>query len=328
MTALRPDPRLTDPDAARAVAEVQALGLAPRHLAGLAVARARVRRPPAPPDIDPGVRVTGLTLPGERAPRPARLYRPATGAEAATLLYLHGGGWALGDLEINDGVCRAIALRAGVAVLSLDYRLAPEHPFPAALDDATAALRKLASGLSTPDGVPLPEVLAVGGLSAGGALAAALARRSRDGAAPPVAHQLLICPVLDCDLDRPSYRRYGRGLLLSRDDMAWFWDMYLPDRASRRDPDASPLRAPDLGGLPPATIVVAGADPLRDEAEEYATRLATAGVPVEWVLVEGVPHGFVGNPAIRSGPAALARAGAAMARRLAAAAPVAVEEAR
>jgi len=319
MTTVKLDPRLTDPDAARAVADVAALGLTPRHLAGLAVARERVRRPATPPDGDPRVRVTPLTLPGGSGPLPARLYRPVAGPEAATLLYLHGGGWALGDLEINDGVCRTIAVEARVAVVSLDYRLAPEHPFPAALRDAATALDRLAAGLSTPDGVPLPPVLAVGGLSAGGALAAALARRSRDGAAPPVAHQLLICPVLDCDLDRPSYRRFGQGLLLSRDDMAWFWGMYLPDEAARRDPDASPLRARDLRGLPPTTLVVAGADPLRDEAEEYAVRLRAAGVPLEMVLVEGVPHGFVGNPAIRSGRAALARATAAMAARLAAA---------
>ncbi|MFC0534100.1 alpha/beta hydrolase [Phytohabitans kaempferiae] len=324
MTTLRADPRLTDQDAARAVAAAEARNLEPRHLAGLATARARVRRPATPPDSDPRVRVAALALAGADDRRPARLYWPAAGPAQATLLYLHGGGWALGDLEINDGVCRALAVGGGVAVVSLDYRLAPEHPFPAALRDAAAALDQLAAGLSTPDGVPLPRVLAVGGLSAGGALAATLARRSRDGTAPPVAHQILICPVLDCDLDRPSYRRFGQGLLLTLDDMAWFWDMYLPDGAARRDPDASPARAVDLRGLPAATVVIAGADPLRDEAEEYAARLAAAGVPVEVVTVEGVPHGFVGNPAIRSGRTALARASAAMAGRLAA--PVTAKE--
>ncbi|SNQ48688.1 Alpha/beta hydrolase fold-3 domain protein [Frankia canadensis] len=306
------DARLSDPDAAAVVAQARAraaaAGQVARHLAGIAEARTRARigRPPAPRS-DPAVFLIDYTLVGPGGPLPVRCYRPRHGREAATVVYLHGGGWALGDLDINDGVCRVLADRGEVAIVSVDYRLAPEHPFPAALDDAQAVADLVASGRAAPPWPmgPLPTRLVVGGLSAGGALAAALARRCRDGVAPPAAHQVLFCPVLDCDLDRDSYTRYGDGLILSRDDMAWFWDLYAPDPAARNHPDASPLRAATLAGLPAATVVIAGADPLRDEAVAYARGLEDAGVAVRTLLVEGVPHGFVCMPAIASGAIAL-----------------------
>lgn len=298
------DPRLTDPDAARVVAERRAATahLVPRHVAGIAVARARAKHAVTHSDPDDLLVVREFTVRGAAGPLPARTYTPA-GRPRATVLYLHGGGWALGDLDINDVVCRRIANDAGVVVLSLGYRLAPEHPFPAALHDAAAVLDQLADGVFP--GCPGPLVLA--GLSAGASLTAALARRSRDGAAPPVVHQLLYCPVLDCDTTRPSYEEFGDGLGLTTADMTWFWSMYVPDRAARRHPEVSPLRLSDVSGLPTTTVVVAGADPLRDEGNEYVQKLSAAGVPVRHVLVEGVPHGFVAMPGIASGREALRR---------------------
>jgi len=307
------DPRLTDPDAARVGAEraARTAHLVPQHRAGLAVARARARGRVTAPDDDDLLVVREVTVRGAAGPLPARTYTPA-GRARATVLHLHGGGWALGDVGTDDVVCRRLAADARVVVLDLGYRLAPEHPFPAALHDAAAVLDDLADGRvpgcpgpadGPVDGVPL----AVAGLGTGGALAAALVRRSRDGAAPPLAHQLLLCPVLDCDLTRPSYGEFGDGLGLTADDMAWFWSMYVPDRAARRHPEVSPLRWPDLSGLPATALVVAGADPLRDEGNAYAGRLRAAGVAVLHDLVEGVPHGFVAVPGIGSGREALRR---------------------
>jgi acetyl esterase len=290
------DDRLSDPQAARLVAQRnhETGALTPRHLAGISVARARARHGTPGPVDDGALEVCDTTVRGAAGPLPARTYLPRGGSRAS-VLYLHGGGWALGDLDINDSVCRRIATDAGVAVLSLGYRLAPEHPYPAALEDAATVLGSLADG--DLDGFDGPLVVA--GLSAGGQLAAVLALRSRSGFVPPLAHQLLLCPVVDCDLERPSYREFGQGLGLTVDDMAWFWRMYVPDRATRRRPDVSPLRIPDASGLAPATIVVAGADPLRDEGCAYAERLLAAGVDARCVLVEGVPHGFVAMPGLR-----------------------------
>ncbi|WP_328293511.1 alpha/beta hydrolase [Kineococcus sp. NBC_00420] len=296
------DPRLSDPQAARLVArrERETGRLVPRHVAGIAVARARARQDAPGPVEDAALVVRDVTVRGAAGPLPARTYLPRTGSRAS-VLYLHGGGWALGERDVDDSLCRAIATGAGVAVLSLGYRLAPEHPYPAALEDSATLLGALADGDVEGFGGPL----VVAGLGAGGQLAAVLALRSRSGFVPPIVHQSLFCPVLDCDLDRPSHREFGAGLGLSLEDLAWFWRMYVPDRATRRRPDVSPLRIPDASGLAPATVVVAGADPLRDEAYEYAERLLAAGVDVRRVLVEGVPHGFVAVPGLVSAAGAV-----------------------
>lgn len=274
-----PHPLLTDPEAA-AIVEAMGLGDATASVTGDARevrARARWQRMPD----DDRVR----TADGDLAGRPVRDYLPADRA-TGTVLYLHGGGWVMGDLDTNDALCRALAAACGMRLVSLDYRLAPEHPFPAALDDATRALEALAG--SGP--------LVVAGHSAGGNLAAALAIRSRDGEAPPLAHQALLCPVLDGSMAQPSYAQCVRGLPLTADDMAWYWGHYLPDESARARPLASPLRVADPAGLAPATIVAGGADPLRDEAAAYAKRLAAADVDTEFVLVAGVPHLFLGWP--------------------------------
>lgn len=232
-----------------------------------------------------------------------RLYRPRAG-HRGTLVFAHGGGWVAGDLDNNDALCRALAAATGAQVLSVDYRLAPEHPFPAGLDDLDRALRFAAEGAG---GLTDPTLLGVAGHSAGGNLAAALALRSRAGRAPGIRVQVLLCPVLDApDPDRPSYRAHTENLPLTARGMQWYWGLYLTDAAVTVPVEAAPLRAPDLTGSAPAVIVAAGADPLSDEAEEYAERLAASGTPVEFVRREGVPHLFLVFPSTPARDAVLA----------------------
>jgi acetyl esterase len=219
--------------------------------------------------------VRDVVIPGQAGGIPARVYSPAAGAPGV-VVYYHGGGWVFGSVDDWDASVRALTVASGCDVLSVDYRLAPEHVFPAAVDDAYDALVWAAGSLA--DGRPL----VVAGDSAGGNLAAVCALRARDTGGPSLALQLLVFPVTDHDLDRKSYHQYdGNELLNNRRDMAWFWDHYVPDPAARANPYASPLRASDLSGLPPAYIVSAEHDPLRDEVFAYADRLRAVGVPVE-----------------------------------------------
>jgi acetyl esterase len=211
---------------------------------------------------------------------PARFYRDD--ADAPILVFAHGGGWVMGDLETHDGLCRHLVRASGWAVLAVDYRLAPEAPFPAAIDDVSAAL-----GWARRHGA-----VALAGDSAGGHLAAVVARRERD-AGRPVAAQVLICPVLDPAMAYPDLDDYG----LHRDEMAFFWNAFAP-AMDRSHPDVDPFRTPDLSGLPSAVIVTAELDVLRDEGERYATALLAAGVPVVSVRHQGVNHNFVRKLAI------------------------------
>jgi acetyl esterase len=245
--------------------------------------------------------VAEVEIPVGPAHLTGRLYRPS-GAALGTVVYLHGGGWVTGDLEYSDALCRHLAAGAGCSVLSVDYRLAPEHPYPAPLDDAYGALQWAADDLAR----DLP--LVVGGDSAGGALAAGAALRARDENGPRLAAQLLVYPVLDADLTRRSYAENGQGLILGPDEMAWFWAHYLPDPQARRAAPAAPLRATDLTGLPPTVLVVADLDPLRDEGLAYARGLADAGVPVTLRHVPGLVHGFLRFTARVDAAAALAPA--------------------
>ncbi|HST26221.1 MAG TPA: alpha/beta hydrolase [Gaiellaceae bacterium] len=231
------------------------------------------------------------TIPGPAGPIPVRVYRPV-GEPAPVLLYFHGGGWVLGSLETVHGVCATLAKLSGCVVCSVDYRLAPEHRFPAALDDAWAVTTWAAEHADELGG--LPGGLAVGGDSAGGNLAAVCALRARD-AGLPLALQLLVYPVCDGDLDTSTYRAFAEGYYLTRYSMEWFWGHYVPD-ADRFDPDASPLRAEDVSGTAPALVITAGFDPLRDEGEAYAKRLEEAGVPVTVSCYEGMFHGFFRMP--------------------------------
>jgi acetyl esterase len=245
----------------------------------------------------PVARVEERTVAGAGGPLRARLYVPAGVSDPAPLLvYLHGGGWVLGDLDTHDQPCRFLAQAAGVLVLSVEYRLAPEHPFPAAVDDCLAALR-FAIHAADDLGADPPRV-AVGGDSAGGNLAAAVARLALIDGGPAPAFQLLIYPVTDLSRKRESYRHFREGFFLTESQMDWYCEHYLPDQESALDPRASPLLAPDLSGLPPAHVVTAGFDPLRDEGEDYADALRAAGVRVTHTRERGLCHGFVNAVAL------------------------------
>jgi acetyl esterase len=212
-----------------------------------------------------------------------RAYRPDA-AEGA-IVYLHGGGWVVGTLETYEPLATALANAAGAVVYNVGYRLAPEHPFPAAVSDAEAALRWVAEQGTDRDRI------AVAGDSAGANLATVVARRARDSGGPALRHQLLVYPALDPTLASASYRELGDGYLLSAGDMQWYWHQYI-GCADPSHPDLAPARAADLAGLPPATVITAEYDPLRDEGEDYARALETAGVPVTLRRWPGVTHGF------------------------------------
>ena len=231
---------------------------------------------------------------GEGGAIPARLYRPlgsAPNAALPALIYFHGGGWVIGDLDTHDVVCRQIANGSGGAVVSVDYRLAPEHKFPAAVEDAIAATAWIAAHGATL-GIDTAR-LAVGGDSAGGNLAAVVALDARDRNGPKLFQQTLIYPATESTMSHPSHERFAEGLLLTRPTMKWFLGHYLRGAEDLADWRVSPLRATSLANLPPALVLTAGYDPLCDEGEDYAARLAAAGVPVTRVRVEGVIHGFL-----------------------------------
>ncbi len=213
-----------------------------------------------------------------------------TGEVQALVVYYHGGGWVLGDIDTYDHLGRVLANRLNSAVVNVDYRLAPEHPFPAAADDSWTALLWAHEHTAEIAGRPVP--LVVMGDSAGGNLSAVVARRARDAGGPQLAGQVLVYPVTDADLDTASYLDPENQLLLTRESMIWFWDHYAPDPADRKHPDASPLRSSDLSGLAPAIVLTAEHDPLRDEGEAYAERLALAGVPVTLRRCTGQMHAF------------------------------------
>ncbi|MGH3249651.1 MAG: alpha/beta hydrolase [Trebonia sp.] len=261
---------------------------------------------PAGPDLES---VWDIVIDSKAGGIPARVYSPSSSAPGL-VVYYHGGGWVVGSLDSWDSSVRALAVASGWDVVSVDYRLAPEHVFPAAADDAYDALVWAASPAGLANGRPI----VVAGDSAGGNLAAVSALRARDLGGPPVALQVLVYPVVDCDTDRRSYREYDSGeLILNRRDMTWFWDHYAPDPAARVNPYASPLRAPSLAGLPPAYVVTAEHDPLRDEGFAYAARLREARVPVEHRHFGSQIHAFFNfTGVLDDADKAVAEAGAAI----------------
>jgi acetyl esterase len=213
------------------------------------------------------------------------------GTVRGVFIYYHGGGWVIGgDLDEFDVLGRKLAAATACAVVLVDYRLAPEHRYPVAVDDCYAALEWVAAARSDIAGGDVPII--VGGDSAGGNLSAIMTQRSRDRGGPPIAFQALVYPVTDADLDNASYTAEENQLLVNKASMIWFWDHYLPDAARRKEPDASPLQAPDLSGLPPAVVLLAEYDVLRDEGQAYADRLRDAGVPVDVHVHPGQMHGF------------------------------------
>lgn len=220
-----------------------------------------------------------------------RSYRPSKGGVLPGLVFFHGGGWTIGDVDTHDVVCRQLALGASCMVFSVDYRLGPEHPFPAAVDDCFAALRWTMENAARL-GID-PQRVAVGGDSAGGNLAAVAALLARDAGGPRIAYQLLVYPATDQRGATPSHERNAQGYLLTRDAMDYFRSAYLPDRADWTDWRASPLLAPSHAGLPPALVITAGYDPLLDEGKAYAEKLRAAGVKVEYREYADMVHGFL-----------------------------------
>jgi acetyl esterase len=238
---------------------------------------------------EPVHEVTERDIPGPGGALRIRIYRPSGADALPALVYLFGGGWVLGTIDTSDGICRALTNLAGCVTVSVGYRPAPEHRFPAAVHDCHAAVRWVAEHADELgiDG----SRIAVGGDSAGGNLSAAVTLLARDGG-PALVHQLLVYPNTDYRSDTPSAREITDPLLFNRHSVDWYWRAYLASPDDGDHPLASPLRADDLGGLPPATVITAEYDPLRDQGEQYAQRLAEAGVPVRQVRFDGMIHGF------------------------------------
>ena len=289
-------PVTLDPDAAAVFAAFQAAGRPPYETLTPAEARdfylaGRVVSNPEPPELQS---VKELSILAAHGAIPARLYTPrqlrSANGLAPGLVFFHGGGWVIGNLDSHDVACRQLAHEGELLVISVDYRLAPEHKFPAAVDDAIAAT-KWVSGNAEALGIDAARLM-VGGDSAGGNLAAVVAIAARDGNGPKIAGQVLIYPATDFARSHPSHREPETSILLTHTVIGWFCDHYLNSAADGTDWRASPARATSLAGLPPAYVLTAGADPLRDEGDEYARRLKEAGVPVTYRTFPGQFHGF------------------------------------
>jgi acetyl esterase len=297
MSAARtPETRKLDPQARALLDCLSRAGVQPlRELSAPDARRMyRLSRAPLAAPAPEVAETRELAIPGPGGAIRARYYR-AYGAEAGTplacVVYFHGGGWVCGDLDTHDVVCRGIANHARCAVVAVDYRLAPEHKFPAAVEDAAAAVRWVSAGAASLD--VDAERLVVCGESAGGTLAAVAAITARDSGGPPLAMQILVYPVTDFGMGTGSYERLADGYLLTRESMLWYRGHYLRDERDVADWRASPLRAADLSRLPPAYVVTAGFDPLLDEGRAYAERLTAAGVPVTYECFEGQIHAFL-----------------------------------
>jgi acetyl esterase len=254
-------------------------------------------------------RVEDRKIPGSAGEIPIRIYTPQGNGPFPVLIFFHTGGWQIGDLDSQDPMCRRLTNLTGCIVVSVDYRLAPEHPFPAAPEDCYAATRWVADNAGQFGGDA--SRLAVGGDSSGGNLATVVALMAREQGGPELVFQLLICPSTDFSLNTSSMEEFGEGYQLTKAQMIWIRNNYLPNPVDQTNPLASPLLAPDLTGLPPALIVTAECDPLRDEAEAYGKRLAEAGVPVKVSRYEGMIHDFLdlfeeqGNQALTEAASAL-----------------------
>jgi len=245
------------------------------------------RFPPPPIEL---AEISNRTIPGPAGPLPVRIYRNSLSANQPAIVYFHGGGFVIGGLDSHEGGCRRLSKGAECTVVSIDYRLAPEHVFPAAVDDAFAATKWVADNAAAL-GIDAGRI-AVAGDSAGGTLAAVSALLARDRGGPAICHQLLVYPVTDLLFTTESYKTNGEGYFLTQDMMAWFRRQYMPPSHPLDDPLASPLHAKDLSRLPPVTVITAEYDPLRDEGEAYARRLSEAGVPTALKRYDGVFHGF------------------------------------
>jgi acetyl esterase len=289
-------PVTLDPDAAAVFKAFQEAGRPPYESGTPVQARelylkARLLTNPEPPDMKS---VQPLSIPSPTGSIPARLYTPLklrqTNGLAPCLVFFHGGGWVIGNLDSHDVVCHKLADEGQLIVIAVDYRLAPEHKFPAAVNDAIAATKWIAANAKQL-GIDAAR-LTVGGDSAGGNLAAVVAISARDDNGPAIAGQVLIYPATDFTMTHPSHREPETSVLLTHSVIRWFRDHYLNGASDIDDWRASPARIRTMAGLPPAYVLTAGADPLRDEGEEYATRLKEAGVPVTYRTFPGQFHGF------------------------------------
>ena len=240
--------------------------------------------------FEPVAQVSDFVIPGQAIDLAARIYHPADGEVLPAVVYFFGGGWSLGTLDTSDAVCRMIANRARCASIAVSYRLAPEHKFPAAVLDCYQGVSWV---VAHADELGIDkDRIAVGGDSSGGNLAAAVALLARERGGPRLIHQLLVYPNTDAAADTESMREINDELFFNVNSIKWYWGMYLQSAEDATNPLASPLRAADLSGLPPATVITAEFDPLRDESELYAKRLAEYGVPAEIIRFDGMIHGF------------------------------------
>lgn len=272
------------------------------------------RRARAAVPVDDVHDVSDRTIDTHAGPIDVRVYRPTPGTDVPVIVFFHGGGWVLCDIESHDGLCRTLANATGAVFVSVGYRRAPENPYPAAVEDCYAAtlwVAAHAAELSVD-----PTRMAVMGDSAGGNLAAAVALMARDHSGPPLALQVLLYPVLGDDFETSSYHSYGADHYLTREAMQWYWNQYV-DPARRQEPYAAPIHSPELAGLPAAVILVAECDPLRDEGLVYARRLSDGGVPTTLIDYPGGFHGFLSlAPALGVGRRALSEVAASVRRGL------------
>ena len=286
-----------DVDATRYLTRMGRLGLQPQHEAPVPISRDVIERltPELAGPPEPTSRREDWLVPGAAGGIRVRLWAPSHAADLPVLVYLHGGGWVIGGPSTHEALCAAIANRAGVMVAAPDYRLAPEHPYPAPLDDSEAVVRWFQT-----NGAEVganPRNVAVGGDSAGGNMAAAIGLRSQGWQSTEIRALLLLYPMLDPRCDSPSFVEYGRGFGLTAETTRWYWSSYLADSGAEAAPEVAVLRAPDLSGMPPTYVLTCEFDPLRDEGEAFAARLAASGIAISLDRVDGTIHGFVRLPA-------------------------------
>lgn len=303
-----------DPQAQAVLDQLAQLGGEPNHLMTPERARARTieRSQMMPVEPEEVGDVEDRVIPGPGGDLPVRIYTPKGEGPNPVIVYFHGGGWVICNLDTHDGICRSLTNLASAKVVSVDYRLAPDAKYPAAAEDCYAATQWVADHAAELDIDPTRIVVA--GDSAGGNLAAAVPLMARDRGGPPLAFQLLVYPVTGRNYETQSWKDHGGpGTLLPAEDMVWYWDHYLRSDADAKEAYAAPLQASDLSGLPPALVITAEVDVLCDEGEAYARRLQEAGVPTTLSRYDGMFHGFFGMSAmLDKAKAAQAEAGAAL----------------
>ena len=299
-----------DPQAQAVLDQAAALGLPPNQT--VSPEQARINGKLRPRANGPQVaKVEDRNIPGPGGDLPVRIYTPEGGGPFPALVWFHGGGWVVGDLDTADATSRHLTVGAGCVVVSVDYRLAPETKFPGPAEDCYAATQWVAQ--NAPSINVDASRIAVGGDSAGGNLAAVVSLMARDRRGPELALQLMVYPVTEWDFGTASYQQNADGYGLTQDTMRWYWDHYLANDADATNPYAAPMRAEDLSGLPAALVITAEFDPLRDEGEAYAHLLEAAGVPTQCTRYDGMTHGFFGQSAVMDkGKQAISEASAAL----------------